>query len=266
MIIRRFSEADYSGLQNLWHTVFGDDEKFISHFINDIIKPSRGFLAEDAGVIAAAAYIIDGITVLGRAYPYIYAVATLPKYRSRGLGKAVSIACAEQIESEGGVPSLHPAEKTLFSWYGKIGFKTSFTIRESMIKLPDVCDVALTPLSSKKYAEARRNILLGNVFADYSNELFQWMLDMCGNNGGYFAFDGGLICARKSGHLMVVPELLATHNSTSAIATLSRKLVCSECSVRTPALEGFEGFGFASDFISSRSVNEPIGYWGIVFD
>ncbi|MGE4353260.1 MAG: GNAT family N-acetyltransferase [Oscillospiraceae bacterium] len=265
MILRRFSTADYPGLIHLWHTVFGDDESFISHFLTHIIKPAQGFLVEEDGITAAAAYIIDGITVSGREFPYIYAVSTLPEYRGRGFGEAVSLACAELIASEGGIASLHPAEENLYAWYRKMGFLPSFAVRETSIAVPDKDGVSLTPLSAAQYGAARRRILFPHIFADFSEALLQWQLSLCGS-GGYFAFDGGVLCAWKSNTHLIVPELIATGNAIDAIAALAHLLDCSECTIRTPALDGYEGFGAKRDFIVSHSNHTPIGYWGFAFD
>ncbi|MGI6029255.1 MAG: GNAT family N-acetyltransferase [Candidatus Heteroscillospira sp.] len=252
MSLRQFESGDRTGLIRLWQTVFGDGEDFITEFLDEVVKPGRGAVWDEDGVIAAVAYIIDGITVENQPLPYIYAVSTLPEYRGRGLGRAVSLACAEM--SGGAV--LHPAENSLFDWYGKMGFAPCSRIYEA--KMPcGASALPLTPLSAEEYAKIRRSLLRGHRFADYEPRLLDWWARRW--NGRFYGFEGG--CLSISGSF--VPELLAVSKGAQALAAASGG---NTVTVRTPALEGFESFGAKCDFLAGLGALPSAEYFPFVFD
>jgi len=256
MKLRPYDSADRAALTSLWQTVFGDEPAFIEDFLTNLARPGRGYAAEIDGVLAAAAYIIDGIQIDGTPWPYIYAVSTLPEYRGLGCGAAVSRACAELICREGGVPCLHPAERTLFDWYGKMGFAPAMRARQAFVSSPETAPISLTPLSPAQYAAVRREILDGHAFADFDPALLDWW--QRGWKGRFYGFDGGClaVCGR------FVPELLARKNAGGALAAAleSRSLV------RTPALAGFAGFGDTHDCVAAIGAPATDGYFGFFFD
>jgi len=260
MKIRKFEGRDREQLLHLWHTVFGDNYLFVGDFLDNVILPGRGFVADVEGSIAAAAYIIDGITVDGEPHPYIYAVSTLPEYRGHGCGEAVSRACAELIESEGGKASLHPAEESLFNWYGKMGFKSAFGVYEGNVET-SAEPIALTIISPSEYAERRKALLNGHRFADFDPRLLEWWETNW--SGSFFSFNGGCMAVLRFNDLdLIIPELISTKNALGAIAALDT----DNAYVRTPALDGFEHFGIKKDFVSVYNCGEESGYWGFAFD
>lgn len=88
--------GDEPALRALWQDVFGDGKDFLDDFFRLIYRPgmAQTAWAED-GTLAAAAYALEFPNAL-----YIYAVATAPAFRSRGLGAQVTLAAA------GGTPGL----------------------------------------------------------------------------------------------------------------------------------------------------------------
>ena len=147
MSVRPFVPGDREQLIGLWQAVFGDDARVVGDFLDRIVRPGRGMVWDEAGQLTAVAYIIDGIRLDGRDCPYIYAVSTLPAFRGRGYGAAVSNACAALIESQGGIAALHPAEESLFGWYAQQGFQPLCTVREAVLTPNETAPAALTPLS-----------------------------------------------------------------------------------------------------------------------
>ncbi len=255
MTIRSFRAGDTAGALRLWKTVFGDGDDFVLPFLGR----ARGFVADEGGVIAAAAYIVDGISLGGRAWPYIYAVATLPEFRGRGLGAAVSLACAEQIEREGGVAALRPAEPSLFDWYARLGFAPAVPAREAVVS-PQAAPCRIRELTPAEYAAERRAVLGGTDFADFDPALFEWWSASFG--GRFAAFDGGCAACIPGDGRCFIPELLCIGDASPAVSALARG---GEALVRTPDIPGFSGFGEPRAFIAARG--GFIGsWWGLVFD
>lgn len=265
MILRQFCPDDFSGIFSLWSSVFGDGEDFVRPFLENIVVPGRGFVAIEDETVAAAAFIVDGIHVSAVKHPYIYAVSTLPEFRGRGFGKAVSLACAQLISKGDGVPCLHPAEPSLFDWYAEMGFHPAVSIREGTVTLSSAPSesVPLTKIAHAEYGALRRSMLSGVAFADFSDKLLRWQASL---GISYYAFDGGCFAAHSDGEKMIVPELLANNNALSALQTLCSENKIYSCTVRTPALSRFDGFGPQQKFVSVASQNTNIGYWGFVFD
>lgn len=264
MITRQIRSSDREQLIALWQSVFGDSVDFIEDFLDNVMLPSRGFVAEVDGKIGSAAYIIDGISVSARPFPYIYAVSTLPEHRGLGMGEAVSLACARQIESEGGTAALHPAEDSLFNWYGKMGFAPSFSACESIIDISSETPIALKQLTPVEYALERRRMLSGNIFADFEPRLLTWLQKMSG--GKFYNFDGGCAFAYSFSGTLNVAELLSTHNGRAAMATMSKNADSTRVFVRTPALDSLEQIGEICDFVATAHSDINSAYWGFAFD
>jgi GNAT superfamily N-acetyltransferase len=91
-----------SSLISLWHSVFGDETDYIKLFFKEAYFDSECFaeIIEDEPV--SALYLLkciikcDGKIYRGR---YLYAAATLPEYRGKGLMSKLMTVSAEEQES-----------------------------------------------------------------------------------------------------------------------------------------------------------------------
>jgi len=179
----RFSRpGDEISLHRLWRIVFSDEASFIETFFQEIYFPGSAAVAEANGEIVSAAYVIS----FGSAR-YIYAVATLPEYRGRGLGKAVTLLAAD------GKPAyLCPASPGLCRWYQRemgaevVAFRPAFDP-----------PAGLRRIAPEEYA-ARREALLADVpHASYP----RGVLDLFALTGEFYADSRGGICALEDGEI-----------------------------------------------------------------
>ncbi len=264
MEIRKFNSADDHGLFHLWNSVFGDGRKFFDLVFDGLIENERGFVALDRGQIVAGAFIVDGISVSGVKYPYIYGVSTLNAHRGSGLGKTVSVACMDEIKRDGDVSSLHPASASLFDWYGKMGFRTVNYIRKENLEITEGEEIEISEISPDEYNALRREILKDEVFADFSDKLLNW-LAKC--KFKFFSFEGGCLCSTANERMVVVTELLLKKGFASPLPSLSKFYNISNFHVRTPVLDSFQGFGEAYQFVMANAEEaQDVAYWGFVFD
>lgn len=261
MSVRPFSPDDREQLIGLWQTVFGDSREFITEFLDCVVRPGRGMVMEEADQIVAAAYIIDGIRFSERPTPYIYAVSTLPAYRGKGYGAVVTAACAAEIEAEGGIAALHPAESGLFDWYARQNFLPFCTVRETVMAPIGAESALLTRLSAEEYLRLRRFMLRQAPAANFEPQLLDWWARW--SNGVFYGYDGGCLCICRSGDALFIPELLSRQNADAALSAVARN---QKVLVRTPTLSGFEGFGPEKAFISARGTFPSPGYWGFAFE
>ncbi len=171
---------DENALRSLWRAVFGDPEAFIDAFFREVYFPGMASVAEDDGRIVSAAYRVP----FGP-YAYIYAVGTLPAFRGRGLGRAVTLAAAD------GAPAyLLPADPGLRTWYER-----SMGARPAGLLYPAELPSERSLISAEEYASRREELLAGVPHAVYSPGLLRlFSLDgafYAGSDGSVYAAEGG---------------------------------------------------------------------------
>lgn len=149
--IRRSGAADLPEMIALWQTVFGDPPAFTERFYENF-GADCAIVAETDGKIVAMIHPLPAALAQNGQYTfgvYIYALATAPDYRSRGIASALlqaaeSSAFAHPLsldwlaEAEEGLiqiprdtPAfslLIPAEDSLFAYYRQKGY-----IREARV-------------------------------------------------------------------------------------------------------------------------------------
>ena len=100
--IRTSCPEDVPRQRELWQLAFGDDGAYVDNFYHTYYKPERMLLLEEDGVVQAmTAWFDTDFVVPGRGRyraAYLYAVATHPKARGRGLAGQL-LAGADQMLS-----------------------------------------------------------------------------------------------------------------------------------------------------------------------
>ena len=121
---------DYEDIAKVWRISFSDTDSYIKQFWDSMFKPENTIVYREQGVVVAMYFFLESQTVIkGRGYStlYLYAAATLPKYRGRGymaelIEKGVEIAKQRNVD----FITLVPADDYLFDYYAKFGFETAF--------------------------------------------------------------------------------------------------------------------------------------------
>ena len=122
------SKEEYtSSLIRLWNRVFGDDEDYIKLFFKEAYYDCECFGEIVADEVVSAFYLLkSSIKSGGKVYKgrYLYAAATLPECRGKGLmakliGEAIAYAEDENLD----FIALVPADDGLYDYYGRFGFK-----------------------------------------------------------------------------------------------------------------------------------------------
>jgi len=151
--------ADFSHKQeliSLWQEAFGDDENFISSFLNAYMIPEYNapIITAD-GKIASALYLIDfplysNTNNLGDC-AYLFAAATKKEYRNKGYMSDLIAYSAELCKNRGlKAIFLFPQnqDQKLFGYYSKFGFKTIYAAKK--ITNDSVRDGAIAERSSAR--------------------------------------------------------------------------------------------------------------------
>ncbi len=202
------------GLAGLWETVFGDPAPLVRQFLD--LWPGSDFCltALQNGIVSAAAYALPGLTILRPGQPdlparYLYAVATHPDHRDRGLAAMLCRRLRDDCFARGELLLTKPAEPSLYAWYAeKIGAVPTLPCHTLTVTEPAAGTV--TRLSPEEYA-ARREALLANApHTRLPDTLFQWEhLLHTHYGGGFFATDRAIADAFFDEQRAEIAELLS---------------------------------------------------------
>ena len=296
-MLKTAEKNDLPGIGALYRTCFEESQEGTEEFLRMRFRPEDCFLWEEDGAILAMAHAFDMMveTAGGRRIPaaYIYAVATHPQARGRGIStRLLEFLWQERKKRGAQVALLVPAEDSLFDFYGQRGYATVSWIREGILgkdaALRRELDkmetgLSLRELSPQAYLELRDRMLSGTAYArwDLRQISYQRALGLRGAGGLYgFSLDGSQIgcCAVEiyDGTVWAKELLLPGNFVRSGAAELGRSWPSLALGIRMPNTEGEEdpqsmGFAcrpFAMARADSRELLEEIRgcYFGLALD
>lgn len=251
MEISRPTAALEPQLQKLWQLAFGDAEAFIQDFFTQVFCPERCRCVLADGQAAAALYWFDE-EYQGRKLAYLYAVATHPDYRRRGLCRALMEDTHDllaRLNYDGAL--LLPAEDWLRPMYREMGYRDCCTV--SQFSCAAGSPIPIRVIGQEEYAKLRRKYLPeGGVIQEGKNlDLLSLLADT------YAGADFVLAAARDEDRLNGL-ELLG--NPAAAPGILA-SLGYAEGTFRTPGGD----FPFAMFLPLKEAVPAP-AYFGLAFD
>ena len=233
MKLRQAERKDRRGLTELWKTCFCDDEKIVEAFWRRMGDRVTVFLAEEKRPIAMACALPAEVTDEAgetRTASYLYAVCTDPAFRGRGICRSLLAFAEKELKKAGtSLLLLVPAQKSLFDFYGTLGFCQSLVYGTYRIPSKDN-GAKITKISPESYENIREMQLWGN-FVSLGIPAWALLQDW----GGLYRIEtsDGVYCAaaQKEGNLLQVRELLP--DSREAAAALGAYLKCTEVQVCT---------------------------------
>ena len=238
-------------LRTLWQLAFGDSEAFIAGFFASGYSPRRCRCAVEGDDVAAALYWFD-VEFRGQKFAYLYAVATHPDFRNRGLCRALmadSAACLTERGYDGAL--LMPQDLGLREMYGRMGFRDCCTVSEFACDAGEA--VALRPVSRGEFAALRREYLPPDgVIQEGAN------LSYLERYAAFYAGADFLLASAPNGDSLTGMELLG---SVDAAPGILGALGFPHGRFRTPGttLPG-------AMFRPLRADVDAPGYFGLVFD
>lgn len=138
-MIRFADEKDIPQLKGIWHISFGDSEEYIDMFMEQQIKNSQTVVYEEDNKIFSMFFLFRcDFSINGKTHPafYLYAAATLPQYRGKGImGKMLEFSKSYAAENGFDFIILSPAERSLYDYYGRFGFKACFKSQKITLTL-----------------------------------------------------------------------------------------------------------------------------------
>lgn len=141
-------------LRQLWKTVFADTDAFLDSFFSIAYCPDRCLCAMEDEMLTGMLYWLPC-----EKYAYIYAVATRPSHRGKGICRALMEAAHEAIARQGYEGAiLYPQEEDLRTMYRKMGYHTETFIAQGNF-LSGTAPAPLTFLSGEQYFALRQQYL-----------------------------------------------------------------------------------------------------------
>ena len=211
--------GDVPRQRELWKLAFGDAGAYIDNFYNTYYRPERMLLLEEDGVVQAmTAWFDTTFSVPGEGEfraAYLYAVATHPAARGRGLAGKL-LADADGFFRAWNIPAVTtvPAEPSLHRFFAQNGFRECFVHGQlfSLQEEPEqaVRDVRLERLTPEDYVGLREARLAGTAHIILPAEMAAYQAGACAltPGGGLYALEAphgvAVLCAEgmENGRLL----------------------------------------------------------------
>ena len=148
------------GLKSLWKTVFGDPDGFIDDFFRVAFSPDRCKYTEENGKPVCALYWFD-CSYEGGKLAYIYAVATHPDHRGKGLASQLILQTHEHLKALGYASCVLKPADGLFPFYERLGYVTSGYIRR-FDAVADAIPAEIKEIPGAEYGRLRQHFLPKN--------------------------------------------------------------------------------------------------------
>lgn len=197
--------SDIPSLRVLWKRAFSDTDEFLDGFFNTAFSTERCRCVKNENLVIAALYIFDCIYRYEK-LAYIYAVATLPEHRGKGIGKALIKETLKQLEKLGYCGAiLVPSDDKLFDFYEKLNFKTACYV-DKIECFASENPVPLRTVNAKEYGMLRKKYLGDSaVFQEDEN------LDFLALGAELYEGDCFLLACRRENGVLFGIELLGNN-------------------------------------------------------
>ncbi|MCL2530596.1 MAG: GNAT family N-acetyltransferase [Oscillospiraceae bacterium] len=122
-MICQLTYDDYLQVLHVWQTCFGDSENYVRFFWQHAFPHCQGIGCWAGDTLVSVLFLLPGaLQPASIAADYVYAVATLPDYRNRGLAQQLITHAASGTSAL----ALYPATAQLQAYYAKQGFASAF--------------------------------------------------------------------------------------------------------------------------------------------
>ena len=203
------------GLKQLWKIVFGDPDSFIDAFFHVAFSPDRCRCIEEAGKPISALYWFD-CSYEGGKLAYIYAVATHPEHRGKGLASRLLEDTHAHLKELGYAGAVLKPAAGLFPFYERLGYETCGYITRFCAEASD-SPLPLRQITAEEYGCLRKSFLPENGISQEGVTLA-----FLSTFASFYACADALVCANKEEQ--VVFEFLGNpHSAPGILASLCIK-------------------------------------------
>ncbi len=241
-----------ANLRGLWQEAFGDSDATLDAFFATGFSLDRCHYLMENEEIVSALYWFD-CALQGQKLAYIYGVSTKKEYRGRGFARRLMEQTHRVLEKRGYAGAiLVPGEKSLFSYYETLGYRTATKVEEISAVVTDT-PVYIREISSAEYAAWRRKYLPeGGVWQQDAT------LSYLATYAKFYKGEDFLLSASIEGENLLVHEFLG---NTDHCGNVLCALKCKTGHFRTPGT----GRDFAMFFRLKQDCPTP-AYFGLALD
>lgn len=196
--VRPSVPEDVPAQRELWRLAFGDSDAYIDNFYSTYYRPDRVIVLEEDGTVRSmTAWFDTAFAVPGRGEyraAYLYAVATHPDCRGRGLAARL-LAGADGYFRSLAIPAVTtvPAEPSLHDFFGANGFRECFRILGTYLTAEELEKTRLPapelfrPASPEEYGRVREELLADIPHIAYPTDALAYQAGCCAlGDGGLF--------------------------------------------------------------------------------
>lgn len=212
-------------LEEIWRSGFPKDGTDIVRAFFSAFPPVKHAVAYwEEGRPVSMAFLLPAVWhVQGEALPsqYLYAAATLPAFRGRGIFAELLRYAHRYAEENGRAATfLRPGEPSLFSYYARLGYRAYFGV-VTLTLLPESVAKPLLPvrmLTVAGYSELRTRYLSERhaSWIEWPVSVMSYAVSAAGEGGVYCVGDAVAFCEPTPDELMV-RELFCPPESRQAV-------------------------------------------------
>ena len=211
--MRLATRTDLPALTALWQTCFGDPCEEIRRFFDLLFGEILVFLSDSGTSMAISMPVFWN----SRRAAYLYAVCTAPEARGQGQCRTLLREAEAFLRGQGiSYALLVPASDPLFSFYGSLGYQTTF-YQDTHVFSCKKSDISAVSVSADRYA------LLHRRYAPEGVQYPDCLLTLQGSYGMLLELPGlGCAAAERTENGWLVRELLSSslQQAADAIAAL----------------------------------------------
>ena len=215
-IIRKYIPEDKDQVSVLWKTIFDDDIEFIDFFLDTFLNIGDGYVCADGENIVSIAFLLGDLFYKSVPCHYLYAVATDPAYRSKGIASEVVKTAVADVKKNNHIILTAPADNSLVSWY-QINMESEDTLTcsiryvEKNNLINDYAGIPIARINADEYLSIRENLLLNYDHIVIGKEYMKIQEHLCKTYQGALIKSGENIAAVYLDEKeLYCPELLCT--------------------------------------------------------
>lgn len=224
-----------SELADIWQVCFNEPARPAKYFLNNYFAPKNCLVYKVNGKIASVVYTlpaeISSVSDPVQAH-YIYAAATLPKYRGHGYMASLLAAAAIIKAKQGDMYSIVlPADTQLYKLYQKSDYLKFFNIRKKSLSLEEMTSLAekgvinktlltynqINKLRNSKLVQSPGSVLWsdrGVGFAIGMGKIYEDKV-ICSRTGRKPAY---AYCRKINDNVCIIMELMADDDTINNLA------------------------------------------------
>lgn len=240
-------------LKGLWKDAFGDTDDFLSDFFGTAYSPLRCRIARLNEETVGVLYWFD-VSCEGQKMAYLYAVATHPGHRGKGVCHHLMADTHALLKEQGYAAALLvPQSDALRNMYAAFGYRSCTTVTE-LFCAAGSDPVSIHKIDGEEFSRLRREYLPeGAVVQEGEN------LRFLETQAHFYRGTGFLLAAlRTEEDTLFGAELLG---SAEAAPGILKALGCAQGTFRTPG----EKETFAMFLPLAKNARQP-RYFGFPFD